>query len=335
MRLDDLGVTLTMLRFVVKVNARTRAAERAAGGDGGATAAIADDREPDAAAAAAARPAAGLDLGRGLAAAKFVGKLQRARTREVARQQAIAREAALREDTDARRRGRSSTFVAEQTGRGRTATHGSTLGVVPEDGQRAVATRAVWVDAATELKWDVCERQLQDAAAEGDVHRIRLAVTQARELEASVPMQRFALADMEDRVAKLEPRSLAEHAALLWAPGVVHQLNRFWDVMAVDLLTSHRGGNGRWSKVHGLLVSKRAAVALAGYARLYLRISKAMHQDDAAWDRTAALEFCTEDWLGDVARFGGSAAMNAWFAKVKRLLVARSQRSVKNEEFCI
>ena len=52
MRLDELGVTLTMLRFVLKVNARTQA-----GGDlNAATAAIADDREPDGADGAAGAP---------------------------------------------------------------------------------------------------------------------------------------------------------------------------------------------------------------------------------------------------------------------------------------
>ena len=58
---------------------------------------------------------------------------------------------------------------------------------------------------------------------------------------------------------------------------------------------------------------------------VHLQISKAMHHDEQPWHRSAAMETCTEDWLGDVARFGGSAAINAWFAKVKRVLIARSK----------
>ena len=92
----------------------------------------------------------------------------------------------------------------------------SSLGAVPEGGRsnvtedhRAAAGRAVWTDAAVDLKWAVCEGHLHEAVEEGDVHRIRLAVSQARELAAGAPIQRFALADMEDRVANLEPKALA------------------------------------------------------------------------------------------------------------------------------
>lgn len=324
MRLDKFGVTLAMLAFVARLNQRRRAALLAASvGATGASAVIADDREPTAPMARKeARSAA--PVGPGLGATKFAGKLRRARTKEVARQQDAALEAALREDAAAAARGRRATFVQAQQPQ-------SKLGAadaIPED-ERVSTDQTAWEDAAVELQWRVCESNLEMAVEVGDVHQIRLAISQARDLVKDAPLQRFALADMEDRIANMEPKELAQHASLLWAPEVRRELERFWDVMVIDDLRTHRRGHGRWAKVHSLLVSKRGTVTLVGYSRLYTRISRAMHHGAEPWDPAETAETCIEDWLSDVARFGGSAALNAWFSKVKRLLTARSEHHVR------
>jgi Ca2+-binding EF-hand superfamily protein len=318
MRFDDAGVTLAMLGFVGRLKSRRRQSERRAPAQDGSS-------------GAPARRVRDPPLGNGLVSARFVGKLQRARKKESARQQEIARQAALREDAAAVTRGRASTFAS-----------GRSFGdadVIPEedveDGEEEASnddwdTGLLWSDAALGVKWKACESLLDTAIEQCDVQHIRMAINHARDLTIDEPQLWSRLANMEKRVVDMKPSEVAQNASLLWNPQVVQQLNRFWDATALDLQSKNRTGHkGRWGKVYSLLVSKRGMVTATDYKELHIRISRAMHRGPDPWSYAAAVTQCEEEWLADVARFGGQVALNAWFSKVKNLLAKKSHLAVR------
>ena len=346
MRVDGVGVTLAMLGFVARLKRRREqsachASERAAPSDGGS-----DGRSNDGMkSGTAAHLAHDSALGTGLASTRFLGKLQHARKTRIARQQEIALQAALREDAAAVARGRAGTFVQEQLPKR------FPLGadVIVEEAQEDEdededegaeeqdisnvdwGARLLGSDAALGVKWKVCETMFQNAVEHADIHEIRVAISHARDVAMDDPQLRPVLMDMERCIAELRPTELAQHVSLLWDPEVVQQLDRFWDATALDLLRSQNHTiHGRWGKVHSLLVSKRGSVTMTGYIKLHARVSRAMHRGPGPWNHAATVAHGNEEWYLDVARFGGQAALNAWFSKAKKFLVARSQLSVRD-----
>ena len=322
MRVDGVGVTLAMLGFVARLKRRREqsachASERGApSGDGGGSDAICSST----AVHRARDPALGTEL-------------------VSARQQEIALQAALREDAAAVARGRADTFVQEQLPKRFPLDAVMILEDAQEDedeeeGEISNAgwgAGLLWSNAALGVKWKVCETMFQNSMEHADIHEIRVAISHARDVAMDEPQLRPALMDMERCIAELRPKELAQHASLLWDQEVVQQLDRFWDATALDLLRSqNHTARGRWGQVHNLLVSKRGAVTLTGYIKLHARVSRAMHRGPGPWNHAATVEHGNEEWYLDVARFGGQAALNAWFSKVKKLLVARSQLAVRD-----
>ena len=178
----------------------------------------------------------------------------------------------------------------------------------------------MWSNPQAYAEWHVSKSLLQTGMEERDIHTIRMAISHARDVVLDEPYLRPDCEDMERRVANMESRAIAQRAPLLWEPQVVQQLDRFWDVTAFDMLrTESRSARGRWGRVHSLLVSNRGTVTQAGYCKLHVRINRLMHDDPDHWDHSLALEHSTDDWLDDVARFGGQGALNAWFSRVKGL----------------